>query len=199
MLHASHEELGRLMVDVAIVPGKLQFVPKNAKTYRSIVVEPILNTFAQKGVGTYLKGRLALSGVKTDDQQRNQRLARQGSISGSLATIDLSMASDTISKELVANLLPLDWFTFLSQFRTGSVEYQGQVLNLEKFSSMGNAFTFELETLIFYALAWSTCDYLNLPTGWTAAYGDDLVVPTEAVSLLSWVLNMCGFSVNTEK
>jgi hypothetical protein len=197
--HAHAETSCSWLVDVTSVPGKLQFVPKNAKTFRSIVIEPVLNTFAQKGIGSYLKERLALAGVDTTDQTRNQKLARQGSVSGSLATIDLSMASDTISKEVVASLLPLDWFTFLSQFRTGSVEYRGDLLRLEKFSSMGNAFTFELETLLFYALAWSTCDFYGLPTGWVSAYGDDLIIPTEAYSSLSWVLNCCGFKVNSEK
>lgn len=186
-------------VDVSIVPGRLQFVPKNAKTYRSIVIEPLLNSFGQKGIGSYLKSRLALAGIDTSDQTRNQQLARQGSTTGSLATIDLSMASDTISKELVASLLPLDWFSFLSQFRTGKVEYRGEIIELEKFSSMGNAFTFELETLIFYALAWSVCDFLHLPTGWVSAYGDDIIVPSEAYTLLDWVLRVCGFTVNQAK
>lgn len=198
-LHATEESEDSYKVDVNIVPGKLQFVPKNAKTYRSIVIEPILNSFAQKGIGKYLQGRLAFAGVDTTDQSRNQKLAFQGSRSGSLATVDLSMASDTISKEVVASLLPLDWFSFLSQYRTGKVEYRGQTLVLEKFSSMGNAFTFELETLIFYALAWSVCSYLGLPTGWTSSYGDDIIVPVEAYPLLKQVLETCGFSINTEK
>lgn len=197
--HAHAETSCSYFVDINIVNGRLQFVPKNAKTYRSIVVEPILNSFAQKGIGGWLKNRLAFAGVDTSDQTRNQQLALQGSISGSLATLDLSMASDTISKELVANLLPLDWFTFLSQYRTGRVEYNGEIITLEKFSSMGNAFTFELETLIFYALAYSTCAHLGLPTGWTSAYGDDLIVPVEAVSLLTEVLTACGFVLNKEK
>jgi len=197
--HARGETSDHWILDIDIVPGRLQFVPKNAKTYRSIVIEPLLNSFGQKGIGSFLKTRLALAGIDTSDQTRNQELARQGSVTGSLATIDLSMASDTISKELVASLLPLDWFSFLSQFRTGKVEYRGTLIELEKFSSMGNAFTFELETLIFYALAWSVCDFLRLPTGWVSAYGDDIIVPSEAYTLLEWVLQVCGFSVNQNK
>lgn len=197
--HAHAETSDSWFVDVVVTPGRLQFVPKNAKTYRSIVVEPILNSFAQKGIGSWLKERLAFAGIDTTDQSRNQKLAFQGSRSDSLATVDLSSASDTISKELVAHLLPLDWFTFLAQFRTGKVEYRGEIVTLEKFSSMGNGFTFELETLIFYALAYSACSYLNLPTGWTTSYGDDIIVPSEAYPLLERVLTSCGFSVNMEK
>lgn len=198
--HAHAETSEAWYVDVQIVPGRLQFVPKNAKTYRSIVVEPILNSFAQKGVGSYLKRRLASAGLDTSyDQTRNRLLAKSGSITGLLATIDLSSASDTISKELVAHLLPLDWFSFLSQFRTGRVTYRGKTLELEKFSSMGNGFTFELETLLFYALAYGVCVQEGLPTGWTSSYGDDIIVPVEAVPLLKKVLRVCGFSINNEK
>lgn len=186
-------------VSVEIHNGMLQFVPKNAKTYRSIVIEPILNSFAQKGVGTYLKRKLRESGVDLRDQERNKRLAWKGSISNCLATVDLSSASDTISREVVATLLPLDWYSFLSRFRTGRVEYKGAVIALEKFSSMGNAFTFELETLIFWSLAMSVCEHLKLGTNDVATYGDDIILPTAGYSLLVEVLQFLGFSVNTRK
>lgn len=186
-------------VDVEVIPGRLQFVPKNAKTYRSIIVEPTLNGYAQHGIGLYLRQRLLKHGVDLRSQERNQRLAQAGSRSGSLATVDLSSASDTVSTELVAELLPLDWFSFLSRFRTGNVEYRGVSLQLEKFSSMGNAFTFELETLIFWSLSWAVLHELGLPTGWLATYGDDIIVPTEAYEPLVAVLSQLGFSVNLEK
>jgi hypothetical protein len=48
-------------VEVAIEPGKLMFVPKNAKTDRSIIVEPTLNSYLQKGYGTHLKQKLKKS------------------------------------------------------------------------------------------------------------------------------------------
>jgi len=197
--HAHAETSCSWLVDIKVVPGRLQFVPKNAKTFRSIVVEPVLNSFGQLGIGDYIAGRLAFAGVDITNQSRNQTLALQGSRNGSLATIDLSSASDTISKEVVASLLPLDWFTFLNQFRTGQVMYRGECIDLEKFSSMGNGFTFPLETLIFYSLAFSVSDFLHLPTGWTTSYGDDIIVPTEAVPLLVKTLAFCGFSVNLEK
>lgn len=219
------------VVPVEIHVGKLAFVPKNAKTTRSIVIEPLLNSFFQKGVGTYLKARLALSGVDLRDQTRNQNLAMRGSINGELATIDLSSASDTVSYELVWHLLPYEWADLLSQLRTGTVRVPPSVSCLfrdveeasvwidpyadsmvvidgvplldkvrqQKFSSMGNAYTFELETLIFYALACSVCEHLNLPLTDVSVYGDDIIVPTSAYSKLVEVLTFCGFSVNSKK
>lgn len=188
-------------VEVEISHGRLQFVPKNAKTYRSIVVEPILNSMAQKGIGTFLRGRLrSIAGIDLTDQSRNQNLAFIGSVEDNLATIDLSNASDTISKEVVASLVGPDWFSFLSRFRTGTVTYKGgEPISLEKFSSMGNAFTFELESLIFWALARSTCDTLLKDGGEVSVFGDDIIVPSGIAPALSEVLRFCGFTLNETK
>lgn len=202
----SHPDAGPSNSDVWVVPvdvvhGRLQFVPKTALTHRSIVVEPHLNGFFQKGVGSYLKQRLLRAGVNLFDQSRNQRLAREGSIGGHLATIDLSSASDSISSSLVLDLLwkSDSWFELLDALRTPTVDYRGTVYRLEKFSSMGNAFTFELESMIFYALALSVCEHLGLPTQDVSVYGDDIIVPVEAVGLLYDVLEAVGFTVNAKK
>lgn len=203
-LHYGEDGIGEFVdtistISVEIHMGKLTFVPKTAKTLRSIVVEPLLNSVAQKGIGTYLKRRLLDSGLDLSSQVRNQMLARVGSLDNSLATVDLSSASDTISKEVVAMLLPLDWYSFLSRFRTGKVRYHDQIIQLEKFSSMGNAFTFELESLIFWTCALSTCEVLGLSQKDVATFGDDIIVPSEATEVLYMVLQLLGFTVNGEK
>jgi hypothetical protein len=187
-------------VPVSVGCGKLVFVAKSAKTTRPIVVEPILNGLAQKGIGSYLKSRmLSVSNLDLSDQQRNRRSAYQGSVDGSLATIDLASASDTLSIGTVAELLPPQWFDFLGRFRTGEVTHAGQIMELEKFSSMGNGYTFELESLIFYSLAVGVCRCLDLNKGAVSVFGDDIIVPTEAYELLRETLEYYGFEVNTEK
>lgn len=185
---------------VNVDPGRLTFVPKDAKVLRPIVVEPSLNGMVQLGIGAYLKGRiLRHTGLDLTDQDRNRRLACKGSIDGSLATIDLSSASDTISMGLVSDLLPPVWVEFLAQYRSESVIYDDVHIRLEKFSSMGNGFTFELESLIFWALAWGCCHHLGLPVDDLGVFGDDIIVPTPAVGLLFEVLDWCGFWVNPTK
>jgi len=179
--------------------GKVVFVPKSAKEERSVMIEPSLNTMCQAGIGSYMAERLRRAGVDIRDQTRNQRLARKGSVDGSLATVDLSSASDTIATELVYDLLPPEWFFFLSRFRTGTAMLGKEVLRLEKFSSMGNGFTFPLETAIFYALAFGVCVEMGLPVSSVSAYGDDIIIPTAGFDLLSQVLADTGFSVNLEK
>lgn len=184
---------------VLIEPGKVAFVPKSAKEYRSVMVEPSLNTMFQGGIGRFMADRLRSCGIDIRDQSANQRAARKGSLTGALATVDLSSASDTVAIELVYDLLPNDWFFLLSRFRTGTAMLEGQPMRLEKFSSMGNGFTFPLETVIFYALAFGVCREMGLPTGEVRAYGDDIIVPSEAFQFLTEVLVATGFSVNKDK
>lgn len=184
------------LLTVEIIPNKLSFVPKNAKTFRSICTEPGLNTLIQLGYGQHIARRLAAFGIDIRDQSVNQNRALEGSLTGALATLDLSSASDTISKEIVFELLPLDWATALGRARSGSVQLpNGLVKHQEKFSSMGNGFTFPLETLIFWSLAAACCSKDSDAT----AYGDDLIVPTECYPLLVEVLVACGFVVNLSK
>lgn len=179
---------------VTISPGKLAFVPKNAKTYRSIMVEPCLNGFVQSGIGDLIARRLRSIGVDIRDQTLNQRFAHWGSIGGDAATIDLSSASDTVAKGLVKALLPDDWYRFLSAWRTSCCVYKGEEFALEKFSSMGNGFTFPLETLIFWSLTRAASH-----KGAVSAYGDDIICPVDAYGEVVEVLTGCGFCVNLQK
>lgn len=187
-------EWGR--VPVEIIQAKLSFVPKNAKTYRSICTEPGLNTLVQLGIGEHMARRLAAFGIDIRDQTVNQDRALTGSLTGELATLDLSSASDTISQEVVYDLLPLDWANLLDKMRSRRVLLpNGQSLCQEKFSSMGNGFTFPLETLIFWSLAAACCQNDSDAT----VYGDDIIVPTSAYALLTEVLVAVGFVVNLTK
>lgn len=208
------------VVEVDVVPGNLVTVPKNAKTDRTIMIEPCLNSFFQQGIRSIMEKRMSVAGLSTRDQSLNQRAARTGSLIGSLATIDLSSASDLISYCLVQRLLPDDWFMLLSSARTGSVAYEdGSTSHLEKFSSMGNAFTFPLETLIFWAISKAAMlrddsghyDYCltskkdAIPPEHMAdsstllVYGDDIIVPTRSYDCVTRALHLCGFKVNERK
>jgi len=187
-----------VIVPLEIHPGRVAFVPKNAKTDRTIVVEPMLNSMYQLAIGKVIARRLRRFGQNIKDQSENQRLAREGSLTGALATLDLSSASDTIAKELVFDLLPVDWAHFLSYFRTSKVEFGNGHLRLQKFSSMGNGYTFPLETLIFYGLAKAATEQSGCQ-GAVRVYGDDIIVPVGAYNHLCEVLRVCGFIPNHKK
>ena len=190
-------ETDSTLVDLVIHESRLDFVPKTAKTDRAIAVEPMLNSMFQLGIGSYMADRLRRFGVDIRDQTRNQTLACQGSITGALATLDLSSASDTVATELVFHLLPVDWANLLSTYRSAKCVTEWGTLKLQKFSSMGNGFTFPLETLIFYALSVSCVEIGEEKD--VSVYGDDIIVPVGAYDLLSRVLTATGFLLNPSK
>lgn len=182
--------------------NRLVTVEKTAMIDRTIAVEPSLNVCLQKGVDQFLSGRLRRFGVSLTNQKRNHGPARLGSMRPLHAgTVDLKSASDTISIELVRLLVPHLWFVFLDDIR--SQEYtldKGTTWHrYAKFSSMGNAFTFPLQSAIFYGLA-KACTLLcggNLRV--LRVYGDDIVIDPRAALLLYEVLGFCGFTPNTDK
>lgn len=196
-----HEFPAFLGQKTQVVRGsKLTFVPKNFMTERPICIEPSINGFLQLGLGSQLKGVLLTQGCNLFDQSRNQRLAKLAA-QEKLCTIDLKSASDTIAYNVVAHLLPYDWFSALDLVRSPCYTPDGGKTwqELSKFSSMGNGYTFELESMIFYALALSVCEYLGIPTTYVGVYGDDIIVPDAVARLLIEILSKCGFSINKEK
>ena len=184
-----------------IVDGnKITTVPKNSKTDRTIAIEPCMNMYIQKGIGAVIRRRLGKVGIDLSDQSINQLLAKQGSIDGSLATIDLKSASDTVATRLVSELLPPDWYRAMNMTRSHcGVLPSGALIWYHKFSSMGNGFTFELESLIFWALSKAVADYLRLKDRRLGIYGDDLIIPTRGAQLLLDVLKVAGFTPNDKK
>lgn len=192
-------EAGELRVQPRVreVPGcSFTFVPKSADEKRTIAIEPSGNMSAQLSVHKHLVRRLKAFGVDLRDQTRNRRLALQGSLDGTLATIDLSSASDCVAYELVRLLVPREWFLLLDALRSPIGSHRGNTVVLEKFSSMGNGYTFALETVIFKAIVDSV---VADDAAITAVYGDDIIVPSSDFSPMRRALRFFGFKLNLEK
>lgn len=180
--------------------SKVTTVPKTVLTDRTIAIEPHLNIYVQLGIGALIRRRLEQSGLQCSTQEHNRQAAIRAR-KDSLATIDLSSASDTVSAALVQTLLPPDWFELLYVARTDYSLMPGEVhpRELEKFSSMGNGFTWELETLIFWALARAVARLKGENEYETLAFGDDIIVPSVCVPLMVEALTHFGFKVNGKK
>lgn len=192
---------------IAFVPGnRFTTVPKDCKKDRGIAVEPSINLFYQLGYGRVIRHRLKAAGIDLPNgQDLHRRLACDASIKGHLATLDLSNASDTVSRNLVRLLLPPQWFSVLDDLRSKKTEFRGGWRVLEKFSSMGNGFTFELETLIFLCLILALSDPPQgerdlLQAGVNVfVFGDDIIIPTEYSDDVTSCLSFFGLTVNREK
>lgn len=190
------------LIDVTVIPGsELTFVSKDATTDRPICIEPLLNGLMQKGIGEWIRSCLRRIGIDLTDQTINQRLAGLAVKLG-LATVDFSSASDTIAFLIVLELLPLEWVNLLERCRSPNFWDGSHWVSFHKFSSMGNAYTFELETLIFYSLAKACCDELGIEAivrENLSVYGDDVIIPSGAFDLFQEVSEICGFTLNQKK
>lgn len=173
-------------------------VDKDSIKDRGICIEPSGNLFLQLSVGDVLKKRLDRAGVDLlFAQDKHRDYACTASISGTHATIDLSSASDTVSLSLVKFLLPSDWFDLCNMLRSPTTLLDNKIIHLQKFSSMGNGFTFELETLIFASLA-HACGAGTFGSDFLV-FGDDLIVPSHIALDLVAMLEYSGFSINSRK
>lgn len=180
--------------------SKMRVVPKKATCGRTINIEPDLNIFVQLGQGALIRRQLARFGLDLNTQENNQRLAREGSLTDALCTMDLSSASDLISREVVWLLLPFAWCDFLLFSRVDFVESEGEEKALSKWSCMGNGYTFELETLIFYSILLGAMDVQGRSDfDKVTAFGDDLIFPSELEPLVRGTLTFLGFKVNDGK
>lgn len=180
--------------------NRVTTVPKNAKTDRVIAVEPDWNMFFQKGVGECIRRRLNKVGLLLEtewvnSQSRNRDLARFGSETNTFGTIDLQAASDSVSLALCELLLPSAWYEAMFCLRSHfGMLSETEDVTYEKISSMGNGYTFELETLLFWGISTA------IDEAGAICYGDDLVVANREIGLrLIELLEFCGFKVNPKK
>lgn len=186
--------------NIKTVPGnRYSSVAKDFRKRRPISVEPVFNMLLQKNIGDFIRNRLKRVGIVIQEQQEFHKfLLRE--FHDVYSTIDQSDASDRISIELIRNLLPPDWFIYLDRIRSCRTLIGDTYFELEKFASQGNGFIFELETLVFYAIAQAA---IILSTDsekhFVSAYGDDVIVSEAHFDAVCHAYERMGFKVNTEK
>ena len=187
-----------------IVSGsRCSFVPKTNASSRMICIEPSLNMYYQLGLATIMEDRLKrYFGIDLERQPDiNRRLARKGSLDDSLATIDLSSASDSISLRLCEELLPTWLFDMLLTLRSRDTVIDDSHVPLFMISTMGNGFTFPLQTIIFSAVLKAVSNVLGTKshTGNWSCFGDDLICEKHCFSRVIRTLGILGFSINPKK
>jgi hypothetical protein len=204
----------------ALVPGsRFSFVPKDDTTSRLIAIEPSLNMFYQLGFGRLLEERLvSFFGLDiTSQPQINQEAARFGSVTDGLTTLDLSNASDSLGLPMLEWALPGPVMDLLRLLRSPQGNLSGEQLELHMVSTMGNGFTFPLETLVFSCVVvaciksigskpvrpYTTCKPGQQDLRWTSGYwgvfGDDIICHKLVTHRVMRLLDLLGFEVNRDK
>lgn len=192
------------------VKGSTLFtVPKEATIKRVAFTEPTLNMWGQLGYGECLKDILQKHhSIDLSTQPRiNSWFARAGSLNGTFATVDLVSASDTISCNFIKNHLPKRLVSDLNFIRSPRARVPGRKgwTDLNMISTMGNGFTFPLQTLIFANLVLAM--YIEMKENIFDVYGkrrygvfgDDIICVSKLYPVLLEVLTACGFQVNDKK
>lgn len=175
-------------------------VPKTHKSARIVFPDTSIGGFLSRGLGEYVRMELeCATNIDLEFQQeRHKYWARQASLTGESATIDMRKASDSFVKRHIELLCPSDWHDALEVVRTPKCKVGTDNLDLKSYMLMGSGHTFPLQTLLFYSLAKATCNLMKVK-GRVSVYGDDIIVPTRAARCFISVMSSLGFSINTEK
>lgn len=201
----------------AEMPVRVITVPKTLKGPRIIAIEPVCMQYVQQSllepiVRMIETGRRTSGHVNFSNQHINGKLALDSSLDRTHATIDLSDASDRVHKDVVAAMLesvPLVQEAIFACRSQRATLPSGKVISLEKFASMGSALCFPIESMVFFTLCiLARLKARNLPITSKEAteaakevyvYGDDIIVPTDEVSVVSFYLELFGLKVNENK
>ena len=200
--------------------GRLISVQKTLTKPRLIAAEPTEHMWCQQNIWHYFRTRVSSTWIakfiRFNDQTRNQELCRVASRTGTLATLDLSSASDRVSCHFVGQLFRsnMNLLAALRSTRTQSITQSlvddlPGVIPLKKFSTMGNACTFPVESIGFLAVVLAaiatqrklevTTKSLIALTDEVAVFGDDLVIPADCRELICKALEVFHFKVNLSK
>lgn len=203
-------------------PVRVTLVPKTLKAPRIIAIEPTAMQYMQQGLmsmfvtsletpthsgkESHIQGMLGFT-----DQTPNQRMAQEGSLTGNLATLDLSEASDRVSNQLVLDLFaPHPWLSRgVQATRSRKADVLGKTIRLSKFASMGSALCFPIEAMVFLTISMIgierargrrlTRNDIQSLRGRVRVYGDDIIVPVDYTRHVISTLELFGLKVNTGK
>lgn len=184
-----------------VAGSRLSFVAKKFDSLRTMMVEPSINQFLQQGLGGLISQKLkrAFSIDLSEQPEVHRDLARAISAYGyPLATIDWSQASDRIWHGLCQRLLPSDWFAAMWDVRSPVATYKGQELTLTMMGSMGNGFTFPLQTLIFLCLLRALASESGKPQ-FVNVFGDDCICESSLKDDITWLAEELGWQMNASK
>nr|QIS88035.1 MAG: RNA-dependent RNA polymerase [Larsen virus] len=201
---ASPYIMGALAQKQTVAGSRMIFVPKTSFIERIIALEPTLNMWLQEAAGDMIKKKLTKVGIYIDRGGPFLTTDLHGSLAewssaghADLATLDLSSASDRWAVNVVKFLLRKTdprWTQLLLAARSPKIMIEDRYFTLQMYASMGNATTFPVETLLFWAIA-QACNSRGL----VSVYGDDIICESNDAQYVAEVLTTLGHKINTEK
>jgi len=202
------------------VYSRLCKVPKTARGPRLIAAEPVAHQWCQQALRDKLekmvRGSFLSRCIDFRSQEENQRLALSSSKTGAYATIDLSAASDRVGLKLVESVFRKN-IPFLQRLAVSRSRYVYQDISsdfpmihkLRKFSTMGSACTFPIQSIIFACISIgailvkegkeATVKAVNNAADRVQVFGDDIVVPNSCYDAVTELLERYGMKVNMSK
>jgi len=202
-------------------PAKLAAVPKTITKPRLIAVESVSGQWCQQTLldffSTRISATLLSSFISFRKQELNGALALRASHEQSHATIDLSNASDRVSCWHIerlfrrsGRLLHAMRATRARWLRQDICRHTSKYANIRKYSTMGNATTFPVQSLFFLSAAVACELYAHkrrvcfrevqaCAVRQIRVFGDDIITPNTSSGLLVELLQYLGLKVNDSK
>lgn len=201
-------------------PVRLFAVPKTLKSPRMIASEPMAHMYLQLGIMRWFRGNMPRP-LRMSIDFKSQDLSRDLCLEASrtynqLATVDLSAASDRLSCWVVERIFRSNpsILSALHGSRTRWLVNASGVgepffLKLKKYAPMGNGTTFPVQSIVYAIVAIACTLYeagskVNYQTICQVArnirvFGDDIILPSPAVTSLVTALAHLELKVNRKK
>lgn len=205
-------ELGNVTSEC--ITAKLMAVPKDSRGPRLICVHPAEAIWIQQGLRCTLESAIENSRdlgfewprghIRFNDQLPNGRIALRSSLSRKYATIDMKEASDRLSDILIQTLFGRYYKYFgccrAQKYFIPNPEYTGYDDNLHCYAPMGNATTFPVQSLVFWAICCASMQSrgFHQPNS-VFVFGDDILVPSNQARAVMHDLESFGLKVNNDK
>jgi hypothetical protein len=196
--------------------SRLMCVPKTAKSPRLIASEPTSHMWCQQALLEWFKTQFktSFSGdfIDLKAQWKSGALVIYASVDRSLATVDLSDASDRVTCWTVERIFRKNQ-TLLTALHAARTRYirdkitdVQDFLKLRKFASQGTATTFPVMSFVMLCVALGSC--ISGEVTWqkirrfrsrVRVFGDDIIIPTYGYARLLRTMELLQLKANVAK
>lgn len=202
------------------VQGRLIAVPKTYSAPRLITVEPTSHQYLQQGLLRWLRDNFPWPlqhCINFHSQEPSRFAAKEASNGNGMSTVDLKSASDRLSCWTVERAFRKSPSLLCALYATRTYVVRDDTKSgvfpspfyLKKFAGQGSAVTFPVQSMI-YALCsiaavivenrWE-CSEKNIlrATKLVRVFGDDIIIPSTALTSLSLIFNILQLKINVGK